>query len=224
VNPIVTLSDVSRVYPGGVTAVAGVSLSIGRGELVALTGPSGSGKSTLLQLMGALDRPTSGRIEFDGRDLSTLLDRSLSKTRAVEIGFVFQHFHLPVGVRVLDAVADGLLYAGVARRERLRRAHGALDHVGLLHRLRHRAHELSGGERQRVAIARALIGAPALLLADEPTGNLDSAAADMVIALLCELRSTGAAVVIVTHDADTASRMQRVVAMRDGRITRDTTQ
>jgi putative ABC transport system ATP-binding protein len=223
-SSVVALRDVTRVYPGQVAAVNGVSLSIGPGELVALTGPSGSGKSTLLQLMGTLDRPTSGRIEFGGRDLSTLSDRLLSRIRALEIGFVFQHFHLPLGVRALDVVADGLLYAGVARRERLRRAHDALEHVGLLQRLRHRAHELSGGERQRVAIARALIGKPALLLADEPTGNLDSASADNVITLLCELRSTGAAVVVVTHDREIASRMQRVIAVRDGRVTASTTQ
>ena len=219
--PLVVLDEVAREYPGGVRALARVSLTIERGEAVAIVGRSGSGKSTLLNLIGTLDRPTSGRVSIDGFDVAELTDRQLSALRAATIGFVFQQFHLTPGVPISEAVADGLLYAGVRVSERRRRAAEALERVGLAHRLRHRPHELSGGEQQRTAIARALIGNPALLLADEPTGNLDSASGAAVMRLLGTLNSAGTTIVVITHDREVASALPRQVEIADGLVLAD---
>ncbi|WP_345578142.1 ABC transporter ATP-binding protein [Nonomuraea rosea] len=215
---MVELEEVTKSYPGGVTALGGVTLSIGHGEMVAIVGPSGSGKSTMLNLIGTLDRPTSGTVRIDGHDVAALADRRLSALRARRIGFVFQQFHLAPGLSALDNVADGLLYTGLSKRQRLRRAKEALLRVGLGDRLSHRSHELSGGQRQRVAIARAVAGEPGLLLADEPTGNLDSASGAGVMALLRELHTAGTTVVVITHDREIAANLPRQVAMRDGAV------
>jgi putative ABC transport system ATP-binding protein len=222
-EPIVQLVGVRRDYPGGVQALRDVDLEVRQGALVAIVGPSGSGKSTLLNVMGTLDRPTSGRVVIDGVDVTALSDRDLSALRAFRIGFVFQQFHLAPGVSALDNVADGLLYTGVPLRSRRQRAASALERVGLGHRLTHRPHEMSGGEKQRTAIARALVKEPALLLADEPTGALDSESGDGVMRVLLELNRSGTTLVVITHEQLVASRLSRQVSVLDGRIVDDRT-
>ncbi|SDM49602.1 ABC transporter ATP-binding protein [Nonomuraea jiangxiensis] len=215
---IVELRAVTKTYPGQVHALRGVDLTIARGDLLAIVGPSGSGKSTMLHMIGTLDRPTSGTVRVAGYDVATLTDRELSALRSRQLGFVFQHFHLAPGVSALDNVADGLLYSGTGRRARRERAAAALERVGLGHRLRHRPSELSGGEQQRVALARAVAGDPPLLLADEPTGNLDSGAGAGVLSLLADLHASGTTIAIITHDAEIAGWCARQVRLRDGLI------
>jgi putative ABC transport system ATP-binding protein len=224
---VLELDAVTKVYGeqrvGGfrVPALRGVSFSVQGGELVAIVGPSGSGKSTLLHVMGTLERPTSGVVRIGGVDAAQLDDRELSRLRARRIGFVFQQFFLAEHATVRENVADGMLYAGVVAAERRRRADEALERVGLAHRATFKPTKLSGGERQRVAIARALVGRPAIVLADEPTGNLDSTNGAAIMQLIHELNADGATIVLITHDAGLADQLPRQIQMLDGRVVAD---
>jgi len=218
---VLELVGVRKSYPGGVEALRGVSLSVNAGELVAIVGPSGSGKSTLLHVMGTLDRPSDGVVRVAGHDASTMSDRDLAALRAHRIGFVFQQFFLLDGMSALDNVATGLLYTGASPAERRAAARSVLEQVGLGHRLEHSPAKLSGGERQRVAIARALLGDPAIVFADEPTGNLDSRTSEGILALLHELHGQGATILVITHEREIAEAFPRRVALRDGRVETD---
>jgi putative ABC transport system ATP-binding protein len=218
------LDSVTKVYgeQPRVSALRGVSFSIGTGELVAIVGPSGSGKSTLLHIMGTLERPSGGTVSIGGVDTGRLNDNELSQIRARDIGFVFQRFFLAEHATVRENVADGLLYAGVAAADRHRRADETLDRVGLSDRANFKPSKISGGQRQRVAIARALVGRPSIVLADEPTGNLDSTTGESIMSLIRELNADGATILMITHDESLAARLPRRIRMLDGQVVSDT--
>jgi putative ABC transport system ATP-binding protein len=222
--PVLDVDGVSKSYPGEppVQALRQVNLTIGPGELVGILGPSGSGKTTLLQLMGTLDRPTTGRVRITGLDVAAMADEDVAYLRATRIGFIFQQFFLAEYASVLDNVADGLLYAGTPLKQRRERALDALELVGLAGRPNARPTQLSGGQRQRVAIARALVGQPAIVLADEPTGNLDQATGQSILALIDQLHQAGSTIVVITHDHAVAKRTARQVEILDGQIVADT--
>ena len=223
-RPVLEVENVTKIYPSEppVEALRGVSFSVDEGELVAIVGPSGSGKTTLLHLMGTLDRPSAGTVRVTGLDVAEMSDRELSALRAARIGFVFQQFFLAEHETALDNVADGLLYAGFALSERRDFASEALRQVGLVQRATARPTQLSGGERQRVAIARALVGHPAIVLADEPTGNLDSVNSQSILDLLDALHDQGATIILITHERGIAAQLPRQIEMLDGRIVADT--
>jgi putative ABC transport system ATP-binding protein len=225
-RPVLEVNRVTKIYPSEppVTALRDVSFTVGPGELVGIVGPSGSGKTTLLHLIGTLDIPTSGLVRITGLDVERLSDRELAALRATRIGFVFQQFFLAEHQTVLDNVADGLLYAGTPQAERRARALSALALVGLDGRPHARPTQLSGGQRQRVAIARALVGSPAIVLADEPTGNLDQATGQAILSLFEELHHLGVTIVVITHDQNIAARMDRRIEMLDGHIVHDSAQ
>jgi putative ABC transport system ATP-binding protein len=222
--PVLEVDNVTKSYPGQppVDALRGVDLTIVQGELVGIVGPSGSGKTTLLQLMGTLDRPTSGQVRITGLDVATMADDDVAFLRATRIGFIFQQFFLAEHATLLDNVADGLLYAGVPLRQRREQAIEALELVGLAQRAYARPTQLSGGQRQRVAIARALVGNPAIVLADEPTGNLDQATGHAILALINQLHQAGSTIAVITHDHTIVERMPRKVEILDGRVVADT--
>jgi putative ABC transport system ATP-binding protein len=221
VSVSLALDDVGKEYPGGVAALRGVSIDIPAGDQVAVVGPSGSGKTTLLTILGTLERSSSGQVRVAGVDVADASDRRLAGLRAHQIGFVFQSFHLQEWMSAVDNVATGMLYSGARSRDRRAAARAALERVGLGHRLEHRPGQLSGGERQRVAIARALAKGPAIILADEPTGNLDSSSGAEVVALLHDLACDGATLVLITHDHGIAATFGRRIQMRDGEIVAD---
>ena len=221
---MITLQKLMKIYQMGdstVHALDGVSLFIGQGEFVAITGPSGSGKSTLMNILGCLDRPTSGSYQLDGAEVATLNDDQLALTRNKKIGFVFQNFNLLPRISALHNIALPLVYAGVAEKERLDRSMTVLTKVGLAERSEHRPNELSGGQRQRIAIARALVNDPAILIADEPTGNLDTKSSLEIMDIFCDLHKQGRTIIMVTHEPDIAAYAERVVHVRDGRILKD---